>query len=72
MLFLSDPVLCFAPQAVTFEDWVEATFIICFLMSCFMGYVTTVQFNLFNYGQVFLTQSSRFINTQLLFFSGLC
>ncbi|CAK6950635.1 UDP-N-acetylglucosamine/UDP-glucose/GDP-mannose transporter [Scomber scombrus] len=26
-------------KAVTFEDWVKATFICCFLMSCFMGFV---------------------------------
>eukprot|EP00064_Thunnus_orientalis_P018741 superscaffoldBa00004415_g18847 len=26
-------------KAVTFEDWVEATFICCFLMSCIMGFV---------------------------------
>ncbi|XP_071750889.1 nucleotide sugar transporter SLC35D2 [Centroberyx gerrardi] len=26
-------------QAITFEDWVKATFIFCFLMSCFMGFV---------------------------------
>ncbi|XP_071394593.1 nucleotide sugar transporter SLC35D2 [Centroberyx affinis] len=26
-------------QAITFEDWVKATFIFCFLMSCVMGFV---------------------------------
>ncbi|KAM8885697.1 nucleotide sugar transporter SLC35D2 isoform 4-T4 [Spinachia spinachia] len=27
-------------KAATFEDWVEVTFILCFLVSCFMGYVS--------------------------------
>lgn len=29
-------------QAVEFDDWVKAPFVFSFLMSCFMGYVTTV------------------------------
>lgn len=45
----ADLLVYFNPQAVTFEDWVKATFIVCFLMSCFMGYVTVVQLELWSY-----------------------
>lgn len=48
------PPACFNPQAVTFEDWVKATFIVCFLVSCFMGYVTGVQLDLLNYCHTFV------------------
>lgn len=37
IFFLPDCLVCFTTQAVTFEGWVQATFIFCFLMACFMG-----------------------------------
>ncbi|XP_026199288.1 UDP-N-acetylglucosamine/UDP-glucose/GDP-mannose transporter [Anabas testudineus] len=42
-------------KAVTFEDWVEATFIICFLMSCFMGFVLMYSIVLCSYYNSALT-----------------
>uniref|UniRef100_A0A1A8KZU6 Solute carrier family 35, member D2 n=1 Tax=Nothobranchius pienaari TaxID=704102 RepID=A0A1A8KZU6_9TELE len=33
-------------KAVTFRDWAKVTFVICFLMSCFLGLVTMIQFEL--------------------------
>ncbi|XP_040899282.1 UDP-N-acetylglucosamine/UDP-glucose/GDP-mannose transporter isoform X2 [Toxotes jaculatrix] len=42
-------------QAVTFEDWVKATFIFCFLMSCFMGFVLMYSIVLCSYYNSALT-----------------
>ncbi|GAA6223137.1 UDP-N-acetylglucosamine/UDP-glucose/GDP-mannose transporter [Lates calcarifer] len=42
-------------EAVTFEDWVKATFIICFLMSCFMGFVLMYSIVLCSYYNSALT-----------------
>ncbi|XP_074493259.1 nucleotide sugar transporter SLC35D2 isoform X1 [Sebastes fasciatus] len=42
-------------KAVTFEDWVEATFIFCFLMSCFMGFVLMYSIVLCSYYNSALT-----------------
>ncbi|KAI3372742.1 hypothetical protein L3Q82_023206, partial [Scortum barcoo] len=40
VLFLPESLVCSDPQAATFEDWIKATFIFCFLMSCFMGLIS--------------------------------
>ncbi|XP_060894709.1 nucleotide sugar transporter SLC35D2 isoform X1 [Labrus mixtus] len=42
-------------EAVTFEDWVEATFIFCFLVSCFMGFVLMYSIVLCSYYNSALT-----------------
>uniref|UniRef100_A0A8D0CNJ7 UDP-N-acetylglucosamine/UDP-glucose/GDP-mannose transporter-like n=1 Tax=Sander lucioperca TaxID=283035 RepID=A0A8D0CNJ7_SANLU len=42
-------------KAVTFEDWVETTFIFCFLMSCFMGFVLMYSIVLCSYYNSALT-----------------
>ncbi|XP_040012030.1 UDP-N-acetylglucosamine/UDP-glucose/GDP-mannose transporter isoform X2 [Xiphias gladius] len=42
-------------EAVTFEDWVKATFIFCFLMSCFMGFVLMYSIVLCSYYNSALT-----------------
>ncbi|XP_071339460.1 nucleotide sugar transporter SLC35D2 isoform X2 [Trachinotus anak] len=42
-------------KAVAFEDWVKATFIICFLMSCFMGFVLMYSIVLCSYYNSALT-----------------
>lgn len=42
-------------EAVTFEDWVQATFIVCFLMSCFMGFVLMYSIVLCSYYNSALT-----------------
>ncbi|XP_074527246.1 nucleotide sugar transporter SLC35D2 [Halichoeres trimaculatus] len=42
-------------EAVTFEDWVEATFIFCFLMSCLMGFVLMYSIVLCSYYNSALT-----------------
>ncbi|XP_068617165.1 nucleotide sugar transporter SLC35D2 [Brachionichthys hirsutus] len=42
-------------KAVTFEDWVKATFIFCFLMSCFMGFVLMYSIVLCSYYNSALT-----------------
>ncbi|XP_070760083.1 nucleotide sugar transporter SLC35D2 [Enoplosus armatus] len=42
-------------EAVTFEDWVQATFIFCFLMSCFMGFVLMYSIVLCSYYNSALT-----------------
>lgn len=68
-LFLPDHLLCFDPQAVTFEDWVETTFIFCFLMSCFMGYVTIIQFKLLKYCHTFVAGSTPNTNKKSSFHS---
>ncbi|XP_034547909.1 UDP-N-acetylglucosamine/UDP-glucose/GDP-mannose transporter isoform X1 [Notolabrus celidotus] len=42
-------------KAVTFDDWVEATFIFCFLMSCLMGFVLMYSIVLCSYYNSALT-----------------
>ncbi|XP_029366634.1 UDP-N-acetylglucosamine/UDP-glucose/GDP-mannose transporter isoform X1 [Echeneis naucrates] len=42
-------------KAVTFEDWVQATFIVCFLMSCVMGFVLMYSIVLCSYYNSALT-----------------
>nr|XP_020444832.1 UDP-N-acetylglucosamine/UDP-glucose/GDP-mannose transporter-like isoform X2 [Monopterus albus] len=42
-------------EAVLFEDWVNVTFIICFLMSCFMGFVLMYSIVLCSYYNSALT-----------------
>lgn len=42
-------------KAITFEDWVKATFVFCFLMSCFMGFVVLYSIVLCNYYNSALT-----------------
>lgn len=42
-------------EAVRFEDWVKATFIFCFLMSCFMGFVLMYSIVLCSYYNSALT-----------------
>ncbi|KAK9522920.1 hypothetical protein VZT92_019356 [Zoarces viviparus] len=42
-------------KAITFEDWVEGTFIFCFLMSCFMGFVLMYSIVLCSYYNSALT-----------------
>ncbi|CAJ1069044.1 UDP-N-acetylglucosamine/UDP-glucose/GDP-mannose transporter isoform X1 [Xyrichtys novacula] len=42
-------------EAVTFEDWVEATFIFCFLVSCLMGFVLMYSIVLCSYYNSALT-----------------
>uniref|UniRef100_UPI0037E9C830 nucleotide sugar transporter SLC35D2 n=1 Tax=Semicossyphus pulcher TaxID=241346 RepID=UPI0037E9C830 len=42
-------------EAVTFEDWVKSTFVFCFLMSCFMGFVLMYSIVLCNYYNSALT-----------------
>ncbi|XP_076587849.1 nucleotide sugar transporter SLC35D2 isoform X3 [Chaetodon auriga] len=42
-------------KAVTFEDWVKATFIFCFFMSCFMGFVLMYSIVLCSYYNSALT-----------------
>uniref|UniRef100_A0A671UX10 UDP-N-acetylglucosamine/UDP-glucose/GDP-mannose transporter-like n=1 Tax=Sparus aurata TaxID=8175 RepID=A0A671UX10_SPAAU len=42
-------------KAAAFEDWVEATFIVCFLMSCFMGFVLMYSIVLCSYYNSALT-----------------
>ncbi|XP_070689657.1 nucleotide sugar transporter SLC35D2 [Pempheris klunzingeri] len=42
-------------QAVTFEDWIEATFIFCFFMSCLMGFVLMYSIVLCSYYNSALT-----------------
>ncbi|XP_049435817.1 UDP-N-acetylglucosamine/UDP-glucose/GDP-mannose transporter isoform X2 [Epinephelus fuscoguttatus] len=42
-------------EAVTFKDWVTATFIFCFLMSCFMGFVLMYSIVLCSYYNSALT-----------------
>ncbi|XP_037339206.2 nucleotide sugar transporter SLC35D2 [Pungitius pungitius] len=42
-------------KAVTFEDWVEGTFVFCFLMSCFMGFVLMYSIVLCSYYNSALT-----------------
>ncbi|KAM3611769.1 uncharacterized protein V6R79_023985 [Siganus canaliculatus] len=42
-------------KAVTFEDWVKATFVLCFLMSCFMGFVLMYSIVLCSYYNSALT-----------------
>ncbi|XP_034728068.1 UDP-N-acetylglucosamine/UDP-glucose/GDP-mannose transporter [Etheostoma cragini] len=42
-------------KAVTFKDWVETTFIFCFLMSCFMGFVLMYSIVLCSYYNSALT-----------------
>nr|XP_046243718.1 UDP-N-acetylglucosamine/UDP-glucose/GDP-mannose transporter isoform X4 [Scatophagus argus] len=42
-------------KAVTFEDWIQVTFILCFLMSCFMGFVLMYSIVLCSYYNSALT-----------------
>ncbi|XP_035515018.1 UDP-N-acetylglucosamine/UDP-glucose/GDP-mannose transporter [Morone saxatilis] len=42
-------------KAVTYEDWVKATFIMCFLVSCFMGFVLMYSIVLCSYYNSALT-----------------
>ncbi|KAM8885699.1 nucleotide sugar transporter SLC35D2 isoform 6-T6 [Spinachia spinachia] len=42
-------------KAATFEDWVEVTFILCFLVSCFMGFVLMYSIVLCSYYNSALT-----------------
>ncbi|XP_023250015.1 UDP-N-acetylglucosamine/UDP-glucose/GDP-mannose transporter-like [Seriola lalandi dorsalis] len=42
-------------EAVIFEDWVKATFIVCFLMSCFLGFVLMYSIVLCSYYNSALT-----------------
>nr|XP_046243717.1 UDP-N-acetylglucosamine/UDP-glucose/GDP-mannose transporter isoform X3 [Scatophagus argus] len=42
-------------EAVTFEDWIQVTFILCFLMSCFMGFVLMYSIVLCSYYNSALT-----------------
>ncbi|XP_061784156.1 nucleotide sugar transporter SLC35D2 isoform X1 [Nerophis lumbriciformis] len=42
-------------QAVTFEDWVDATFVFCFLLSCIMGFVLMYSIVLCSYYNSALT-----------------
>ncbi|XP_069555682.1 nucleotide sugar transporter SLC35D2 [Brachyistius frenatus] len=42
-------------QAVTFEDWVKPAFVVCFLMSCFMGFVLMYSIILCSYYNSALT-----------------
>ncbi|KAG7237566.1 hypothetical protein INR49_032183, partial [Caranx melampygus] len=42
-------------KAVAFEDWVKATFVVCFLMSCFMGFVLMYSIVLCSYYNSALT-----------------
>uniref|UniRef100_A0A672JGM2 UDP-N-acetylglucosamine/UDP-glucose/GDP-mannose transporter-like n=1 Tax=Salarias fasciatus TaxID=181472 RepID=A0A672JGM2_SALFA len=42
-------------KAISFEDWVKATFVFCFIMSCFMGFVVVYSVVLCNYYNSALT-----------------
>ncbi|KAG7488904.1 hypothetical protein JOB18_000923 [Solea senegalensis] len=45
LYFLFDCLTCFYLQAAEFENWSNVTFIFCFALSCFMGYVTVISSN---------------------------
>ncbi|XP_040051406.1 nucleotide sugar transporter SLC35D2 isoform X2 [Gasterosteus aculeatus] len=53
--FLASALTGDLQQAVTFQDWVEVTFIFCFLMSCFMGFVLMYSIVLCSYYNSALT-----------------
>ncbi|KAM8885695.1 nucleotide sugar transporter SLC35D2 isoform 2-T2 [Spinachia spinachia] len=61
-------------KAATFEDWVEVTFILCFLVSCFMGYVSychrfvAAQGKPFKKSLTLLPQPTKFSKALVLFF----